>query len=340
MRRFTVLTFIGVVTTIIFFGLAALYGWNMYVSARRPADIRLVVSSWPTSRLFFATKELGFFERRGVHVELIDVGNKYSQTVETVLQGDADGGAFVLSEPLLMTAAGTPMKVVLNTDYSSGADGIVAGNQISSIADLRGKKVAHEPEGFGDLLLENALARSGLSATDIVTVPLTAQDGAHAFLNREVDAVVTLEPFLSQAKSRGDSHVIFTSAQAPGLLPDVVAFRADFLAAHQDDVRAFVSAWFDMVNYLNTSPANRQEILAVAAIKNGGSLTDIEAQFSGIHLFTFADNAASFTYGTETTSLFGSARRFVDFFLEKERLESPLDLETIIDPRFIRSGLR
>lgn len=331
---------IGIGTTLIIVGLGIFSLTQSYHATTRPVDIRIVASSWPTSRLLYAAQYKGFFDRRGIHVSIVDAGDSYPEAQQIIMENRADGGAFVLSEPLLLTAGHVPMKVVLNTDYSAGADGIVATSDIKRVADLKGKTVAFESESYGHLLLEEALLSAGLTESDIIPVPTTTHKAAQLFLQRGADAVVTLEPFLSQAASRSDGHIIYSSREAPGLLPDVVAFRADFVSTHEREVQAFVGAWFDMISYMNESEENQKEMLAIVAIKNKVSLKDLRAQFEGIHLFTFADNAASFTYGDDTASLYGAGKRFVNFFHSKGMVAQPIDLEHVIEPRFIRSGLK
>ncbi len=334
------LTVICVATT---FAVAAVAGIFWYQSARAtnaPINVRLVVTSWPTARLLYAADSLGFFKRHGLHVELIDVGDDSVSGSNEIRDNKADGGALVLTEPFVLTAQGVPMKVTLNTDYSNGANGIVADENVHDVADLKGKTVARAAHTDGDFLLSEALGAAGLRDSDVVGVERTSSTGAGDFLNHSVDAVVTLEPYLSQAAARDHSHIIFTSAQAPGLLPDVVAFRADYAATHHQQIVEFMSAWFDLVDYLRASDMQRHEVLAVAAIKGGISISDMEHELAGVRLFGFTDNAAAFTYGPDISSLYGSAHRLADFFVMRGVTQSPLEIQNIIDPTFLRSGLQ
>lgn len=337
MKRPSFLTIVGVLSSLFIFGLAGSRLWAILEAKQRPVDMTVAVSSWASGRLLHSAESLGYFARRGIRVAVVDVGDDYNRASREVLAGTADGAALVLSEPLLLSAGGLPMHVMLNLDTSAGAMGIVASDDISTLAELKGKRVAYEPDSFEAFLLDDALSRSGLSENDIISIPKNAIDAGRAFLLREVDAVVTFEPFLRQASSRKDSRVLFTSKEAPGLLPHVAAFRQDYAENHAAELRAFASAWFDMVNDLEHDPERRKEILAIVAIKGGTSLADIERQFAGIRLFSFAENAAAFTYDEATTSLYGSGRRFLTYFERQGKLQRPVDLFTIIDPTILRN---
>ncbi len=334
------LTVICLGTTLILLGLAIYFSHSYAREAQSPVDMRLVVTSWPTARLLYAAETLGFFKNHGLHVDIIDVGDDNTSGITDIRQNNADGGAMVLTEPFLLTAEGVPMKVVLNTDYSNGADGVVADNSIKTLADLKGKSVARASNTNSDFLLGEALRSVGLRDSDINGVERSSREGATDFLKHNVDAVVTLEPYLSQAASRDNAHIVFTSAQVPGLLPDVISFRADYAAAHHQQIVQFLAAWFDLIDYFQTNQAQRNEVLAVVAIKGGVAISDIEHQLSGIRLFGFTDNAAAFTYGPDISSIYGSGSRLIDFLVARGIPRTSLEIQNIIDTTFLRSGLR
>src|SRR3989338_4556227 len=208
-------------------------------SRRQPVDLRFVITSWPSSRLIYAAESKGFFKKHGIKVKIIDAGDDYDNAVEILRQGAADGGTFVLSEPLRLSSEGVPVKVVADLDYSAGADGIVAVADIRSLADLKGRRVAVPVQGFSSLLFEEALRRVSLTEADVVIVPQEPLGAVRAFLARRVDAVVTAEPFLSLAAARRQSHILFSSAETPGLISDVMTFRAEYVSAHPEKVAAF-----------------------------------------------------------------------------------------------------
>lgn len=331
---------ICLISTAIILAMPLFFLWQTIQNQRQPVDLRFVVTSWPASRLIYAAESKGFFKKHGLRVKIIDAGNNYDNALEILRQGAADGGAFVLSEPLRLSSEGVPVKVVADIDYSSGADGIVVVADISSLADLKGRRVAVPMQGFSSLLFEEALNRVGLTEADVVIVPQEPLGAVRAFLARRVDAVVAAEPFLSLAAAQRQSHILFSSAETPGLISNVMTFRADYMSAHPEEVTAFLLAWFELIDYLETGEMERVEAMAMVAMASGVTLGKLEEEFRGIKLLNFADNAVAFTYGNDITSLYGSGERFLKFLESAGKISKPVSVSSVLEPTFIRRGLR
>lgn len=335
-KIFYSMKFIGITSTIIFFALAGWFGYVHYQKTIAPVDVSIVITSWPTAQLLRSVDQLGYFSEQGVNVKLIDVRDRYSDAVGVVSRGEADGGVFVLSEPLLLTSNGQPMRVVLGLDYSAGADGLVAAADIEDIRALVGKKVAYQPGSFGDLLLQEALQSVGLSVDQIETVTLSPADASQAFLLGEVDAAVTVEPFLSQALVRNGSRAIYSSSQSPGLLPDVLSFNAEFVNNNPDTVAAVVNAWIEFSEDIEQNARIRERANSVVAIRLGETLQSIEAEFAGIHILSGNEIEQAFTREMSPASLHQSGQRFLNFFNNRMSLDtSSVNLEEILLEDFI-----
>lgn len=323
---------LGWVSTICIVILALVLGWQSGTAANQPADIRLAVTSWPTAHLLFAGDHLGFFAGRNVRVSIVRV-ETYDDAMNAMLRGVVDAAAVPFSEPLLLGASGVPLTVVLTTDYSSGADGIVAAPGIATISDLRGKRVALQPGSFAGLLLDEALRRNSLTLDDVRLVPANSSEAARLFLLNEVDAVVTFDPFLGQALARPGSTVVFSSRETPGLLPNVIAMREEYAQSHRAEVTNFLAGWFDVLAYTDGSDIANREVLAVAAITVGVSLDDIRREFANLRVFSLADNRQAFAGG----QLAQNAVRFLRF--TETPAERPLDIRRLIDTSFVLEGL-
>ena len=95
-------------------------------------------------------------------------------------------------------AQGQALKAVLVNDNSAGNDAIVAGPDIHSVKDLRGKKVATELGTVEQFLLDKALAANGMTEKDIQYVNIKVQDCPGAMIARKIDACAIWEPNKSQ----------------------------------------------------------------------------------------------------------------------------------------------
>lgn len=323
--------------------LAVMGGWYVTQGVRawqQPADIRFVVTSWPAAQLLYAARSRGFFDRAGVTVEIIDVRSDERKAVEAVRSGEVDGGIFLLSQPLLLATDQVPLEVVADLDYSAGADGIVVSDAIHSFQDLRGRRLAIATTGLGRVLLREALIAGNLQDGDIDVVSATPLIATRMFLNGEVDAVVATEPYLSVAAERPNATILLSSRERPGLIADVFAFRTDVVRQHPEEVAKFLRGWFAFVDEFERGGTAQVESYATVALSSGLRMEQVKEEFEGIQLLNFAANAVAFTYSTDITSLYGSVERLAQFLVTEGQLETPKNPASVLNPTFIRRGLR
>jgi NitT/TauT family transport system substrate-binding protein len=188
----------------------------------------------------------------------------------------------------------TPAKSIIMQDWSRGGDGIVSKASIKSVEDLKGKSVSvieFSPSHWFVLYL---LSQSGLSNEDKKSVALKyfaepAQVKA-AFTAGSVDAMVSWEPFLSEAIANGgdDVHMLVSTAAATNVIADTLVARQEVIDKGPATVQAFVHGWFQGIDQMKQDPT-----AAYAQIANALKLTpdDVSAMLSGLKLTPFADNA-------------------------------------------------
>src|SRR5262245_6175493 len=162
--------------------------------------LRLGLNIWPGYAPFYAAANRQLYSPTAVEIttfsSLYDTDRAFSQ-------GRIDAVGTTLFDALRMRDEGIPLKIVLTTDYSNGADGIVARQGITSIAGLKGKRVAAEVGAINHFILLRALDRAGLQEQDVEVVNLSVEEGAKALAQGKVDAAALWEPFLSQQAGVG-----------------------------------------------------------------------------------------------------------------------------------------
>jgi NitT/TauT family transport system substrate-binding protein len=141
----------------------------------------------------------------------------------------------------------------------------------STIAELKGRTVAATRDGLPGFYLNLLLRNAGLGADDVKTVDLSSEDAAQAFLLQEVDAAVTYEPYLSEAKQAGHGHLLTDSSKQPGLLFDCLMTKRSLFEARKAEFAAVARAWDTAVDYIRTNP---EEADAIMARDLGGWLQD------------------------------------------------------------------
>ncbi len=195
--------------------------------------------------------------------------------------------AGTLFDALRIASEGVALKIVLLFDYSSGGDGIVARQEIATVADLKGKRVGAEVSGISHFVLLAALGRAGLNDTDVQLVNLSVPEAAAAFAHGKVDAATLWDPHLSREASAPGAHKIFTSKEIPGQVIDVLMVHKSFAEARPADVTSVVRSWEQMLAAWRARPA---EMDAVMAAETNRTVEGLKADFAGMELLDLARN--------------------------------------------------
>ena len=120
----------------------------------------------------------------------------------------------------------TPL-VVSKKAYDSG--------QISSVADLKGKKVAINAAGSAtEYWLARALEKGGLKLTDVQVETVAFPDVPAALENGAIAASMLGEPIVTQAKDKGQIQVL-SDDFISGFFPTIVLYNTKF--AHGQEER-------------------------------------------------------------------------------------------------------
>lgn len=273
----------------------------------------------------------GLFEKHGVAVNpvLYDI---YSQIPSDFASGKLDGALVSLYDilPVESRNPSHPDKVVMITDDTVGADAILADPSIKSVADLKGKKLGVKLGSYIEVMVAQMLEQNHMTTSDVTLVNVEPENAIMALQSHQVDAAHTYEPFVSQAENQG-YHTLFTSAQTPGLMPNVLAFSASVMENRPEDVKAFVAAWLEAQAYWQANPAAGDKLIADAT---GQKPEDISLK--GIALRSLKDNEKAFQAGTDTTSVYYSAQLNLNFLIQSGNITKAPNTQTLLDPSFLK----
>jgi NitT/TauT family transport system substrate-binding protein len=199
-------------------------------------------------------------------------------------------------EASILEENGQKAKSILMQDWSRGGDGIVSLAGITSIEDLKGKKIACTMFTPSHFLLLYLLSQSGLSPEDRATVEkniVTTTDAPAAaamFKARQVDAAVTWEPDLSAAvAARGDeAHILVSTTAATNIIADTLVARQQLIDQAPGTVRDFVQGWFEGIEMIKRDPTNSYALVGKALKLDSDT---VSGMLSGLKLTPYADNA-------------------------------------------------
>ena len=296
--------------------------------------LKLAHSTWVGYGPFYVARDKGFFQEEGVDIDLVIMEDTPAK-MGALQAGQIDLVASTADEFPIYMPPGKILRYILAVDNSKGGDGIIALKDIKSVNDLKGRKVAFETGSVSQFFFNAVLKEAGLSESDVEVVNMTATDSGVAFVAGQVDAAVTWEPALSQGANSANGHLLLSSAEKPGLITDVVAVTPETAAAHADELKAFVRAWYRALDFIKSNPEEANKIMAEGV---GGWLADPQVfadTMSGIQYLDKDANAAFFGSAGEPGQLTKTLGYAIDIWSEKGRIQTEMKPEDLIDYSFI-----
>ena len=289
--------------------------------------LKVEFAFWWGDFTLLVAKEKGFFEKYGVLVEPVYY-ESFPQAPADLAAGKIDVGLFSIGD-VLIASEHTDVKVVAAYD-DGGLNTIVAIPEITSVADLQGRQIGVKIGSPYEIFVREMLHTAGLDTSDVVLVNLSAEEIPPAMPD-QVQAGFVWEPYTTELLGKG-YHILFSSAQISSLYPDLITFRSAVVKERPADVRAFLKAWFEAVEYRMAYPDETREIVAKFL---GMSPDEIQAD-AQLHIMTLADNQMMFQRSPSdaSRSIYETAQISADFLIGIGTLTRQPDLNTIFDPTF------
>lgn len=303
------------------------------------APLKVAYSDWPGWTAFAIAEEKGWFKEAGVDVELLWF--EYGPSMEAFTAGKVDAVMVTNGDALVTGATGAKNVMILVTDYSNGNDMVVAKPGISSLKDLKGKKIAVEVGFVDHLLLLNGLKKAGLTEADVEIVPTPTNQAPQVLASGQVDAVAAWQPNSGAAlKAVPGSKAVYTSADEPGLIYDMVTVSPQSLAQRRADWVRFVKVWDRIVAYL-ADPKTRADGIKIMAAKAGVDAGFYTEFIGGTQLLSLKEGAPKLaSKAAGFGSVFGSAKIADEFNVKNEVYKEPQDVASYIDASLMADALK
>ena len=203
--------------------------------------------------------------------------------------------------------------MILITDYSNGNDMIIGKPGVKSIKDLKGKKVGTELGIVDHLLLLDGLEKAGMKESDITLVNVKINDTPQALAAGDLAAIGVFEPSASQAlKLVPGSKPIYTSAQSPGLIYDVLTVSPASLSSRKEDWKKLIGVWGKVVTYIN-DPKTQADAVKIMSARDGLTPAEYKKFMKGTRLLSVAEGKAAYVKADGLKSLWGSTKNADNF---------------------------
>lgn len=258
--------------------LAVCAGCGTHIQKKPLKEMNIGMSRWVGYGPFYLGKEKGLFEKEGIDLVIV-IEELDSARRDAFNTGMLDSEAGAINLLVTKRAYDTPVVSVCALDYSCGADGIVAAENINTVEDLLGKRVALARDDSGETFLTYLFYKRALPFDRLQLVAGSPENISDIFIKGDADAVVTWEPELSRALSRPGSRMIASSKEFPDIIVDTLDVREDIIKNDPDAVKALMRGWFSAVEYYKAHP---EESIRIMSEYFGMSPEDYKKSIQGL----------------------------------------------------------
>ncbi len=292
--------------------------------------LRIGYSDWPGWVAWQVAIDKGWFKEAGVDVdfEWFD----YSASMDAFGAGKIDAVTVTNGDTLVMGSGGSKGVMIMLTDYSNGNDMIIGKPGLKKLTDLKGKKVGLESGLVEHLLLLNGLKKAGMTDADVEIVNVKTNDTPQVLSDDAISAVGAWQPVAGQAmKGAPGAKPLYTSADQPGLIYDVVTVSPTSFAGRKDDWAKVMKVWDKVVAFI-TDPKTQPDAVKIMAARSGVPPEEYVRYLKGTKLLSLAEGAKVFKDADGFGSLYGSTRNADDFNVKAGVYKEGQDVKSYIDP--------
>ena len=302
------------------------------LAAQAAAPLKIGYSDWPGWVAWQVAIDKGWFKEAGVPVtfEWFD----YSASMDAFSAGKIDAVTMTNGDALVTGAAGGKSVMVMLTDYSNGNDMIIGKPGVRSLKDLKGKKVSVEVGLVEHLLLLNGLKKAGMKESDVKLVNAKTNEMPQMLTASDVAAVGAWQPIAGQAmKGVPGAKPLYTSADEPGLIYDVLAVNPSSAKQRKADWVKVVKVWDKVVAYIN-DPKTQPEAVKIMAARVGVSPETYLPLLKGTKLLSLADAKKIYVKGDGFKTLEGSTKVANEFNVANGVYKAAENVDAYLDASF------
>ncbi len=220
----------------------------------------------------FSREGKGWFEQRlGPNVEIQwFTYNAGPSAMEAMFAGSLDV-AYVGQGPALnahFKSNGAEVRIISGAANGGAALVVKADSPIKAPADFRGKKIATPQLGnTQDISCRAWLKAQGFKITltggDALVIPTSNPDQLALFQKGSVDAVWTVEPWVTRLEREGNGRIFLEDKD---VLTTWLACSAKFLGEHRDLAKKIAAANVELTQWIQAHPQEAQQKL-IAELK-------------------------------------------------------------------------
>ena len=132
------------------------------------------------------------------------------------------------------------------------------------------------------------------------------------------------------------SKRIYSSADEPGLIYDVLAVSPTSLAANRDEWQKVVKVWYQAVDFLK-DPETREEAISIMAARVGLEPEEYKGFMDGTKILTLEEALPFMKKAEGFKSLYGSSEIADQFNVDNQVYADKQPVDSYIDPSLMEA---
>jgi len=236
--------------------------------------VKLAQNLSPISGVAIVAKEKGFFEEKGLNVEVSNFTSG-KQCLETVIGGGADIATTAEAPTTAAAMAKQPIAFLARMEYSDLKTLTLKSSSINSLSDLKGKKIGFTAGTGGEVYTMKVLKEAGLTPDNVELVNLRPQEMVPALTSGSIDAYNTWEPHVNNGeKALGDKVQLLDTKGIYSETFNIVTM-IDYLEENPKVVDSFLRALIEAEKWMKDNPEEAITVIADTVDMNKEDLSAI-----------------------------------------------------------------
>jgi len=295
---------------------------------------------------FFIADKKGYFADEGLKVKIIRFDSA-AKMIPSLGTGELDVGSGATSAGLYNAAKrGVSIKIVADKARSAKGYGFQAvlarkdladSGKVKSLKDFKGLKVALSAIGNSEsAIIDIALKQGGLSFSDIEPVYLGFPEHTPAYLNRAIDASLTVEPTTSQILKMGTAVKLIGSDEIyPDFQTAVTFYGATFIKNKPEEAKKFMKALVRGMRFYNDALQDGK-----IAGPNAEEAVAILVEYS--HIKDPAVHRSIISHAVDPDGYVNveALKRAWEFFRDTKQTDGSVPVEDVLDLTFVKDAAK
>ena len=310
--------------------IAAFVAFSAPVCAQDKVWKHGLINAKSDAGIFLMVSTRDFAKKQGLQLEISQFKDD-QLALKALIAGELDSFEGGPQGVFAVDAKGGDVKL-LGCHWVVVPHGIYANEKITQMQDLKGKQIAvSAPNSMPDMLARSALAKFGISDTDVKLAAIGGDnDRYQALIGGVVDAAVVSNEY--QPVAPKNIHLLVAGRDAvPNFLRVCLVSTAKKLAERGDDAVKFLAAEMSALRF---ALSHRDETIALTRELTHAKPDDPRPAF-------VYDDAVQHNAVDPTLPLPAEKIQWIQDQMVKEgRLKAPLDLKTVTAPEYREKALQ